>query len=644
MYDVIDKYIPHKLISSSTFPPWYNTSLKKVLKEKFKFHKKYRTYGNISDYDTFSLLRKRAKLLEAECYKQYLEKCEESIVKAPKMFWSFIKSTRNGSNTLPSSLSYGGQSAESGEDACLLFATYFQSTFLPPSTDQDVQLGAESQLLYSSYTNTINDIEINPETIHKLLKSLDLSKGAGPDRITPLFIIRCSDSLTLPLSILFKRSIKEGIVPKIWKSAFITPIHKSGSRNEVKNYRPISKLCIFAKVFERQVYTQVYNAISSSFTPEQHGFLKNRSTTTNLLSFTDYTTSSMDSGGQVDAIFTDYSKAFDRIDHNLLLEKLLNGYSSAWSFVPSGVPQGSLLGPLLFNIFINNISSCFLHSKFLLYADDMKVFKKIRDITDCILLQQDLNRFENYCSLNKLDLNVTKCYSITFTRKRGIVQFKYKLKEQELKTEEEVKDLGVVHDSKLTYEKHIDYIAKKANRAMGFIIRSSSQFSSIKLIKTLYCSYVRSILEYCSQIWNPQYDVYINRLESIQRRFMKYIQFKCKKYDCNYELRCKRHHILPLYERRRIADVSLLIKIAQSNIDSPDLLSKIYLKVPTRSVRDPTFLLVPHSSTNYRQNSFFVRSADRINNLSEFPDLDMFNSSPNVFRAAITRHWFDATS
>ncbi|CAH2097404.1 unnamed protein product [Euphydryas editha] len=251
----------------------------------------------------------------------------------------------------------------------------------------------------------------NLDQVRSLIKDIDLTKGMGPDNIPPLFISRCSASLTEPLTLLFRRSIIEGVVPKIWKSAFISPIYKSGNKGEVKNYRPISKLCIFAKLLERIVYSQLYRFFSNFFIDEQHGFQKHRSTASNLLTFVDYASEGMDSGGQVDAIFTDYSKAFDRIDHSLLLEKLylagihgslfrwfssyienrsqavvLNGFSSAWCQVPSGVPQGSLLGPLLFNIFINDISSCFHHSQFLLYADDMKIFRTIKNSTDCNLL------------------------------------------------------------------------------------------------------------------------------------------------------------------------------------------------------------------------------------------------------------------
>lgn len=366
----------------------------------------------------------------------------------------------------------------------------------------------------------------------------------------------------------------------------------------------------------------------------------------------------MDSGGQVDAVFSDYSKAFDRIDHQMLLLKLLNagihgnlfrwftsyienrsqavvvnGFSSsAWVRVPSGVPQGSLLGPLLFTIFLNDIGSCFVHSHFLLYADDMKVFKQISDINDCYLLQEDLNRFELYCLRNKLDLNVSKCFSITFTRKLKPTKCSYILKGTSLKQVDEIRDLGVIQDSMLLYDKHVDNIAKRANKALGFVIRASSQFSCIKVVKILYCTYVRSILEYCSQVWSPQYDIYINRIESIQRRFLRFIQFKCKCHDIDYDARCRRHHMLPLQKRRQIADIVFLSKIAQSRIDSPQLLANIKLKIPNRSARHTIRLEVPFSATNYRKNSFFSRAVVTYNNLVDIPELDLFNSKAHKIK------------
>lgn len=667
LYTLIDKFVPQRLYTPNTFPPWYTKPLQKVIKEKYKFLKKFKVYGNYDDYETFSILRNRAKKLEHECYTAYLSTIESAIIEDPKLFWRYVKLNKGTSSSLPSTLIFEGVSTDSGDAACNLFADYFKSNFLSSaaSTPLRVDYAAEGTVC----NNSLSYIEIDTRSVFKLLKSVDLTKGAGPDRIPPLFIVKCSEKLASPLSMLFTRSIQEGVVPAIWKSAFITPVHKNGDKSNIKNYRPISKLCIFAKLFERIVYTQVYNFLKASFIPEQHGFLKNRSTTSNILLFTEYTSRNMDSGGQVDAVFTDFSKCFDRIDHVILLQKLYNagihgnlfrwfssyidnrtqkvvvsGYASAWNRVPSGVPQGSLLGPLMFNIFVNDIGMCFNTSKFLLYADDMKIFKKINSINDCYQIQQDLLALEQYCSRNKLDLNVSKCYAITFTHKQDIITYNYQLKGVQLKNVSDIRDLGVTHDTKLAYDIHIDNIVKKANRSLGFIKRFCAQLKSIKAMKILYCSYVRSTLEYCSQVWNPHYNIYIDRIEMTQRKFMRYLQYKSKSYDNTYEGRCSRHHILPLELRREISDTIFFTKIAQSQVDSPELLSLIGLRVPTRSVvrasRMQTCLNVPWGNTNYRCNSFLIRTSKSINNLESSLEFDLFVTPPHILKRKMSSKWF----
>ncbi|KAJ0177822.1 hypothetical protein K1T71_006695 [Dendrolimus kikuchii] len=339
LHNLKDEFVPRKRIKCSSYPPWFTAPLKKILKEKYKYLKKYRIYGNISDYESFSLLRKRAKIVEKECFKSYITNIEESIIKNPKRLWSYVKSLKFSSNSIPATMSYEGISARTGESICNLFCTYFQSTFLSAPSN-----GNSSPSIHflenPYYINSINTIVVEPVSVHELLKSLDINKGAGPDNIAPLLIVKCAKALTMPLTYLFRKSLTEGTVPTIWKSAFITPVHKNGNKSDIKNYRPISKLCIFAKVLERIVYTNVYSALHT----------------------------------------------------------------------------GSLLGPLLFTIFINDINNCFKFSNFLLYADDVKIFRSINTINDCYLLQHDLHQFEQYCTLNKLDLNISKCYKITFTR------------------------------------------------------------------------------------------------------------------------------------------------------------------------------------------------------------------------------------
>lgn len=458
LYSLRDKYIPTRTIKSkNVFPPWYSKELIKIIKEKFKFHSKYKNYGNLSDKNEFERLRDLAIDIEKHCHTLYLSKIENSLASNSNTFWSFMKS-KSKRSSIPSCMTYLNRSCDSGKDICDLFSDYFYSNFLySNSTTSHTTNVTMSQSNLLTGTNDISSVEIREDRVYKMLQSLDLKKSAGPDLLPALLLVNCSKTLSIPVTLLFKRSLHESSVPNIWKSAFVSPIHKKGSRNKVDNYRPISKLCLLAKVFERLVYDQLYFSLKSYFSPSQHGFLKGKSTVSNLIVFTEFVSENMDSHNQVDAIYTDYSKAFDRIDHELLLRKLfaagirgdlfrwfssyvrnrsqavvLNGFISSWRNVPSGVPQGSLLGPLLFTIFIRDIDTCFENSEFLLFADDMKIFRGVNNITDQILLQDDLIRLDNYCNINKLDLNVSKCCTISFTRKRNIFESKYTLKNQEL--------------------------------------------------------------------------------------------------------------------------------------------------------------------------------------------------------------------
>ncbi|CAG9137878.1 unnamed protein product [Plutella xylostella] len=407
IYELRDAFIPTHSLSKLKYPPWYNSSLIKMIKEKHKHFKKFKLYGNLSDRSSFILIRDRVSKAERQCYATYINNIENSIFSNPKAFWSFVKGSK-GRGTFPAAMSYAGNSSDTGQGISELFSEYFQSTFL---NNINSNINLPSNLVSEQSNCDIGSIEIDINVVEKLLKSLDLSKSAGPDFIPAIFLVKCAEELSIPLSIIFKRCVDEGVMPTIWKSAFISPIHKKGPRECVEHYRPISKLCLICKVLERIVYNQLYNALKHTFSPAQHGFLKRRSTVTNLLLFNDFLSRHLADGDQVDAIYTDYSKAFDRIDHYLLLNKLhsqgvrhnllnwftcyltnrsqavvLNGFTSTWKDIPSGVPQGSLLGPLLFIVFIGDIDSCFVNSSHLLFADDMKIFRTVNNALNATLL------------------------------------------------------------------------------------------------------------------------------------------------------------------------------------------------------------------------------------------------------------------
>lgn len=385
----------------------------------------------------------------------------------------------------------------------------------------------------------------------------------------------------------------------------------------------------------------------------------------NLITYSDFLSDSMAQRTQVDVVYTDFSKCFDRIDHVILLRKLslagirgnlfrwfksyvegrcqtvvLNGYTSRAMGVNSGVPQGSLLGPFLFNIFINDISSCIQYSKILLYADDVKIMKQISSVEDAYLLQKDLHSFQDYCSKNRLDLNVSKCYTCSFTRKQNRIQIPYQLCGTCLTRVDTIRDLGVIFDSKLIFVMHIENVVSKATKALGFIFRISSEFKHIKTVKILYCSFVRSHLEYASQVWNPTYKTYIDRLERVQKKFLRHIQWRSNCYLPTYISRCRNFHFLPLVERRRIADLTFLLSIFNGALDTPELLNKFGLRVPSARFRKFNLLDIPYASNTYRQNSYIVRASRSFNTVSQEFDVDLFHTSVPKLKKTLCDSFF----
>ena len=194
----------------------------------------------------------------------------------------------------------------------------------------------------------------------------------------------------------------------------------------------------------------------------------------------------------------------------------------------SGVPQGSHLGPLLFNLFINDICNVFVHSKFLLYADDLKIFLSVRNRDDSLLLQHDLDRLSDWCDTNKLVFNLSKCNVVRFSRKRVITLFDYKICSAQLTALDRIKDLGVIFSSQLSFRDHCQYIVGRALKVLGYVLRVSRHFKLSSTVKLLYVSLVRPHLEYAAIVWCPHFMYLSVMVERVQHKFLRFMSFKLK--------------------------------------------------------------------------------------------------------------------
>ncbi|CAD6227337.1 GSCOCG00006104001-RA-CDS, partial [Cotesia congregata] len=230
---------------------------------------------------------------------------------------------------------------------CNLFASYFESVYTQ---------NTPHQRLFSSCTSeepflTLDDFDVDLVDVYRSLLSLNIKKGAGPDGLPNIFLKNCAVSLCEPFSHIFRTSLQQGSFPMDWKTSYICPIHKDGPRTDVINYRPICIQSALAKLFEKLILPQLTSFFSNILTSKQHGFIGGRSTTSNLFTYTNHLLNALNAGHKVHTVYTDFSKAFDSVDHDILLNKLKeHGYNAV-----SGVPQGSHLGPILFNVFVNDI-------------------------------------------------------------------------------------------------------------------------------------------------------------------------------------------------------------------------------------------------------------------------------------------------
>lgn len=663
-----DKSIPNKLVNAERKKrsvPLDNITVASI-------RKKHRLWTRYIETNSGEKLQeyKRARNKLRNTTRRARRQTELSIAKCikdqPKKFWNYVNSKSKVHSIIPDleeKHASGVKTATNDKDKAEMLSEFFSRVLI-----------AEEDSNYPSLPNkpvptTLETITIDEDKIKKKLKALKTDKSPGPDNIFPNILKAATNELAHPLSIIFKYSLKTKTVPKAWKIGHIKAIHKKGPKKICENYRPISLTSIVCKIMESIVRDAIMDYMTSHhyLSKQQFGFMPKRSTVLQLLKIIDEWTEALDNGKYIEAIYMDIQKAFDTVPHRRLMYKLqmygisgdtfkwlenfltdrlqyveVNREKSSYKRVTSGVPQGSVLGPLLFIIYINDLPDKLLSTTYL-FADDTKIYQiydNDSNNNNHNTIQQDLDTLQQWSDNWLLKLHPQKCKRLIVKKPSQTIDLPprhlYTIDNNtrltaELTTVQQEKDVGVIFDNHLSFKHHINEIIKKASQMMGLIRRSFSELTP-EVFRPIYVSLVRSRLEYAQAVWSPHLKTELLRLERVQRNATKQVNgFKA----LSYPERLQKLRLPTLAFRRKRGDMVELYKLTHGLYDEE---VKLNLPINSNITRGHQYKLFKQRTHNIdtRKYCFTNRVVDAWNSLPE----DVVNSDTlNTFKNRLDKHW-----
>ena len=448
------------------------------------------------------------------------------------------------------------------------------------------------------------------------------------------------------------------------------------SKANAGNFRSVSLLPIFGKVLERIVFLQLFNHVKPVIFDVQHGFMPGRSCATNLCTMLHTAWTNISAGSQTDVIYTDYSSAFQSVNHSLLLHKLKNSYHisgkafdwigsylsgreqrvvvagkcSEWVPVTSGTPEGGLISSSLFSCFVNDLPLA-LDIETLMFADDVKIYRRIDSMSDVSHVQTELDKLCDWSEKWGLKLNPAKCKVLTLTLRRAPVVASYVVGGTLLERVQVMRDLGVLLDQKLTFGEHVDYTVRKANRALGLLMRTLQTGKKGKPFKTgnqrallsTYFANVRSILEYGSEVWGGAAVSHIQRIERVQEKFLVWLCARCRVtgVSLGYRDLVKHFGVDTVTARIQRFDILFIRDIHRQRIRSSFLLDVFPVSVPVRLLRHQSMFAssLARPRVNTVKTSIFNRAPSNCNAfLDANRDVDIWRSSAGEFRSRVAAY------
>ena len=628
----IDYFIPKTRRRKPNNHQWMTKTVKRLVRLKQRQYNLYQQDRSIANYEQFKKTEKLCKRAVRSAKRKFEQSIANNGNKRP--FNSYIKS-KTSSRVNIGPLKVNGDLITDNSEMASALNTAFSSVFtaedstnIPSCPDPPVGFA-----IYGTYFDT--------ETVKKKILKLKYSNSSGPDKISSRFLIDHVDSLSLPLSLIFMKSMQSGVVPQDWRDANVTPIFKKGSKHSTDNYRPVSLTSIPCKIMESIMKDEMLDYLlrHSLLKSSQHGFMPKKSCATNLLEFLEKITEFFDNGTPVDILYLDFSKAFDKVPHRRLLAKVetlgikgdllkwidswltgrkqrtvLNGCFSEWASVESGVPQGSVLGPLLFIIFINDLDDFVENINIMLkFADDTKLGHRSDSMEDINCLQLAINKLIEWSEIWCMKFNIGKCKIMHIGRNN--IRNVYTMAGQPLQVVDNERDIGVIINDNLKPSLQCAHASRRASAVLTQISRAF-MYRDKKVFLQLYKQFVRCHLEFAIPAWSPWLVGDIEVLEKVQKRAVNMIVGLRSK---TYEDKLIELGLTTLEIRRKRYDLVQTFKIL-NGFDKviPSIWFRTVDNQHTRLTRNTSYnknLIARRFKTDIRRNFFSVRVVSLWNSL-----------------------------
>ena len=628
---IMEKCIPSKVVPIHNKTPWIKRNLLKLIKRREYLYRRFRSSKCNDWLFKYKTLRNdivsKLRTAKASIFSNLA-----TVQSDPKKFWAIIRSLKphiTSTEVFTDGLSIASTPMQKAN----MLNTFFSGCFNPVTVPANYCTLPNPSSLPEHLDCTVDEV-VN------LLKKTKVHSASGPDGVSAWMLHTFADELAPSIASLFNLSLKAGKLPDEWKMANVVPIPKNSHIQDVRSYRPISLLSIISKTLERFVHRILMEHLSANsvITNHQYGFQLGRSTVTPLLLATHSWHNHLERRVQVGCIFLDLCKAFDSVPHQALLNKLCglnlpttifnwlrdylsnrhqqvvyDGVTSQALPVKSGVPQGSILGPLLFLLYINDLPSCLSpeDSSIVLYADDILLYRPIKTESDCKAFQQDINKIVNWISENHLTINVEKTKCMTISRLRSTIPLQVEINGHQIEEVITFKYLGVWISSDLSWTKHIEITCSKARRVLGYMYRTFAPYCEPDTIISLYKSQVLPILDYASVVWEPHLKKDKLLLEAVQLQATRMASRQWKENGVSLN---QRFELPTLENRRKYFKLLLTYKFLSGYTYCP---TGYFVQHPNPNPRlfHSKYIVQPFAKTEAYYHSFFIDSVRLWNSL-----------------------------